>query len=165
MQFPGARWRRPSFTGESHFNREYLSPSDFRTLKRNIPSPSFPPGQYRSTELLHARPRSDLDQTYTRQSIDDAFVEYYPLDDAARRGGEDRKPTAASPKIFESAEQYVKLGYHRRRGSFRPRRPAVSRLRTPNRPPSERSQRSSTGNDTTRRGGDRSAVPGRSASG
>ena len=128
LQFPGSAVADDAqfHLGESHFNRgEYLlAIEDFRTLKRNMgSSPLVPPAQYRiGLSYYMLAPRSDLDQTYTRQSIDEfqAFVEYYPLDE--RRGDAEEKIRELNgrlaKKIFESAEQYVKLGYHRSAGFY-----------------------------------------------
>ncbi len=128
LQFPGSAVADDAqfHLGESRFNRgEYLlAIEEFRTLKRNMgSSPLVPEAQYRiGLSYYMLAPRSELDQTYTRQSIDEfqAFVEYYPLD--ARRADAEEKIRELNgrlaKKIFESAEQYVKLGYHRSAGVY-----------------------------------------------
>lgn len=128
LQFPGSAVADDAqfHLGESHFNRgEYLlAVEDFRTLKRNMgSSPLVPAAQYRIGLCYYMlAPRSELDQSYTRQSIDEfqAFVEYYPLDE--RRSDAEEKIRELNgrlaKKLFESAEQYVKLGYHRSAGVY-----------------------------------------------
>lgn len=86
-------------------------------------SPFVPAAQYRIGLCYYElAPRPELDQTYTRQAIDEfqAFVEYYPLDerraDAEARIRELNGRLAR--KLFDSAEQYVKLGYLRSAGVY-----------------------------------------------
>ncbi len=128
LQYPGSAVADDAqfYTGESHFNRgEYLlAIEEFRTLKRNMASsPLVPAAQYRIALSYYVlSPRPELDQTYTRQSIDEfqAFVEYYPLDERRNDAEEKIKELNGrlAEKLFDSAEQYVKLGYHRSAGYY-----------------------------------------------
>lgn len=128
LQFPGSTVADDAqfYMGESHFDRgEYLlAVEDYRTLKRNMASsPLVPMAQFKTAMSYYMlSPRTELDQTYTRQAIDEfqAFVEYYPLDEH-RAGAEDKIRELngrLAEKLFETAEQYVKLGYHRSAGVY-----------------------------------------------
>lgn len=109
------------YMGESHFQRgEYLlAIEDFRTLRRNMASSPLVPAARFQTGMCYymLSPRSNLDQTYTRQAIDEfqAFVEYYPTDERREEAEEKIRElnTKLAKKLFESAEQYMKLGYYR----------------------------------------------------
>ncbi|HLF15151.1 MAG TPA: outer membrane protein assembly factor BamD [Bacteroidota bacterium] len=128
LQFPGSAVADDAqfYMGESHFNRgEYLlAIEEFRTLKRNMASsPLLPAAQYRTgLSYYMLSPRPDLDQTYTRQAIDEfqAFVEYYPLDEHRNDAEEKIRELNGrlAEKLFQSGEQYVKLGYHRSAGFY-----------------------------------------------
>ena len=128
LQFPGSAVADDAqfYMGESHFNRgEYLlAIEEFRTLKRNMASsPLLPAAQYRTgLSYYMLSPRPDLDQTYTRQAIDEfqAFVEYYPLDEHRNDAEEKIRELNGrlAEKLFQSGEQYVKLGYHRAAGTY-----------------------------------------------
>ncbi len=128
LQFPGSIVADDAqfYMGESRFNKEeyLLAVEEYRTLKRNMASsPLIPAAQYRiGLSYYNLAPRPSLDQTYTRQAIDEfqAFVEYYPLDE--RRADAEEKIRELNgrlaEKLYESAEQYVDLGYHRSAGVY-----------------------------------------------
>lgn len=128
LQYPGSSVADDAqyYMGESHFKRgEYLlAVEDFRTLKRNMASsPLVPMAQYQTAMCYYMlSPRPELDQTYTRQAIDEfqAFVEYYPLDEH-RPDAEERIMELngrLAEKLFDTAEQYMKLSYYRSAGVY-----------------------------------------------
>jgi len=128
LQYPGSSVADDAqfYMGESHFNREeyLLAVEDFRTLKRNMASSTLVPmAQYRTAMCYYMlSPRPELDQTYTRKAIDEfqAFVEYYPLDER-RSDAEDKIRELngrLAEKLFDTAEQYVKLTYNRSAGLY-----------------------------------------------
>lgn len=128
LQFPGSAVADDAqyYMGEAHFRRgEYLlAVEEFRTLRRNFASsPLVAAAQYLvGLSYYMLSPRPELDQTYTRQAIDEfqAFVEYYPLDE--RRGDAEGKMRELNGKLarklFDSAELYEKLGYQRSAGVY-----------------------------------------------
>ncbi len=128
LQYPGSSVADDAqyYMGEAHFNRgEYLlAVEDFRALKRNMAaSPLVPAAQYKTAMCYYMlAPRPELDQTYTRQAIDEfqAFVEYYPLDE--RRADAETKIMELNgrlaEKLFDTAEQYMKLSYYRSAGVY-----------------------------------------------
>jgi outer membrane protein assembly factor BamD len=128
LQYPGSAVADDAqySMGEARFNRgEYLlAIEEYRTLRRNMASsPLVPAAQYRvGLSYYMLSPRPELDQTYTRQAIDElqAFVEYYPLD--GHRADAEEKIRELNGKLafklYDSAEQYVKLGYHRSAGWY-----------------------------------------------
>jgi len=128
LQYPGSTVADDAqfYLGESHFSREeyLLAVEDYRTLKRNMASsPLVPLAQYRTAMCYYMlSPRTELDQTYTRQAIDEfqAFVEYYPLDEHRADAEEKIRElnNRLAEKLFDSAEQYVKLGYYRSAGWY-----------------------------------------------
>jgi len=128
LQYPGSSVADDAqyYMGESHFNRgEYLlAVEDFRTLKRNMASsPLVPAAQYKTAMCYYMMsPRPELDQTYTHKAIDEfqAFVEYYPLDERRPDAEEKIKElnTRLAEKLFNTAEQYVKLSYYRSAGVY-----------------------------------------------
>jgi len=128
LQFPGSAVADDAqyYTGEAHFSKgEYLlAVEEFRTLKRNMASsPLIPAAQYRiGLAYYNLSPRPELDQTYTRQAIDEfqAFIEYYPADDRRKDAEEKIQELNGklARKLYDSAEQYVKLGYHRSAGVY-----------------------------------------------
>jgi outer membrane protein assembly factor BamD len=128
LQYPGSSVADDAqfYMGESHFNRgEYLlAVEDYRTLKRNMASsPLVAMSQYKTAMCYYMlAPRPELDQTYTRQAIDEfqAFVEYYPVDER-RADAEDKIRELngrLAEKLFDTAEQYVKLSYYRAAGVY-----------------------------------------------
>lgn len=128
LQFPGSAVADDAqyYTGEAHFSKgEYLlAVEEFRTLKRNMASsPLIPAAQYRiGLAYYNLSPRPELDQTYTRQAIDEfqAFIEYYPADERRKDAEEKIQELNGklARKLYDSAEQYVKLGYHRSAGVY-----------------------------------------------
>jgi outer membrane protein assembly factor BamD len=128
LQFPGSTVADDAqyYTGEAHFKKdEYLlAIEEFRTLKRNFASSPFvPAAQYLiGLSYYNLSPRSELDQTYSRQAIDEfqAFIEYYPLDEKRKDSEEKIRELNGklARKLYDSAEQYVKLGYHRSAGVY-----------------------------------------------
>lgn len=128
LQFPGSAVADDAqfYTGMSHYGKEeyLLAVEDFRALRRNFASSPFIPEAQYLTGLSYYRlsPRPELDQTYTREAIDElqAFIEYYPLDERRKDAEEKIRELNGrlAKKLFESAEQYVKLGYHRSAGVY-----------------------------------------------
>jgi outer membrane protein assembly factor BamD len=128
LQFPGSAVADQAqfYIGEAHFNKgEYLlAIEEYRTLKRNMASsPLVPTAQYKiALSYYNLAPRPELDQTYTRQAIDEfqAFVEYYPLDDHRKEAEEKIRELNGrlAKKLFDIAEQYMKLGYFRSAGVY-----------------------------------------------
>jgi outer membrane protein assembly factor BamD len=123
LQYPGSSVADDAqfYMGEARFSRgEYLlAIEDFRTLKRNMgSSPLVPLAQFKIGMCYYMlSPRSDLDQSFSRQAIEEfqTYVEYYPLDDR-RNEAEDKIAELngrQAKKLFDSAKQYMKLGYLR----------------------------------------------------
>jgi outer membrane protein assembly factor BamD len=128
LQFPGSTVADDAqyYIGEAHYQKgEYLlAIEEFRTLKRNFASsPLIPAAQYHTGLAYYdLSPRSELDQTYSRQAIDEfqAFIEYYPADERRKDAEEKIRELNGklARKLYDSAEQYIKLGYFRSAGVY-----------------------------------------------
>ena len=114
------------YLGECNYQMEQylIAIEEYRALRRNMASsPLAPAAQFQiGMSYYELSPGSTLDQSFTRQAIDQfqAFVEYYPLDER-RAEAEDKIRELngrLALKLFESAEQYMKLGYYRSAGIY-----------------------------------------------
>jgi outer membrane protein assembly factor BamD len=109
------------YLGECRFARgEYLLASfEYSVVKRNYPaSPRVADAQFKTAlAYYHMAPKSALDQQYTRRAIDEfqSFIEYYPAHEKAVEADARIKELTGrlALKVFESAQQYVKMGYFR----------------------------------------------------
>lgn len=109
------------YLAESRFNRgEYiLAAAEYDNLARTMPSSPFAAlSRYKkglSNYLLS--PKSQLDQKYTRQAIDDfqTYIEYSPHDTLVRDAEAkiDELTNKLAQKIFEAGKLYYRLEYYR----------------------------------------------------
>lgn len=123
VQYPGSSLADDAqfHIGECHYLRgEYiLAGSEYDLLIRTMPSSSFAAkARYmKAMSDYSLSPKSELDQKYTREAIDDfqTFIEYSPTDslakDAAAKISELNDKLAK--KEFENGKLYFKLEYYK----------------------------------------------------
>jgi outer membrane protein assembly factor BamD len=123
LQFQGSAFAADAqyYLGECRFARgEYLLASfEYSVVKRNFAaSPRVADAQYKiALSYYKMAPKSSLDQQYTRRAIDEfqSFIEYYPANENAVDADAKIKELTGrlAGKVYESATQYVKMGYYR----------------------------------------------------
>lgn len=123
VQYQGSEYADDAqfYLAESRFHRgEYiLAAAEYETLVRTMPSSPFVSVSRYKKGLSHylLAPKSQLDQKYTKFSIDDfqTYIEYSPSDsmvnDAEAKISEMTDRLAR--KIFESGKLYYRLEYYR----------------------------------------------------
>lgn len=123
VQYQGSEYADDAqyYLAESRFNRgEYiLAAAEYENLVRTMPSSPFVSLSRYKKGLAHylLSPKSQLDQKYTKFSIDDfqTYIEYSPADsmvnDAEAKISEMTDRLAR--KIFESGKLYYRLEYYR----------------------------------------------------
>ncbi len=124
IQFQGSSYAPESqyYLAQSRYLREeyILAASEYDALVRLMPNSKYvPQARYmRAMCYYNLSPRSQLDQQYTRQAIEDfqTFIEYTPTADSLVKDSENKIQelnTKLAKKIYESGRLYFTMEYYK----------------------------------------------------